>query len=176
MFLIFLIISLNEALVLIKSKICFIADSESKDHLHLSDNCASQTLLAKDSLCPDNEMNNSASCLSDIGVLSLDSESIQNVSTPTAYEHDSSRTCQDETSQSNGTRQCRILENTCNSKRMSLVEGVHTYVQELRHSSDVNIVVYTETVVPGALQTDNERKSAGYAHERKQRDSSGIQQ
>jgi hypothetical protein len=36
--------------------------------------------------------------------------------------------------------------------------------------------VYTETVVQGALQTDNEQKSAGYACEINQRNSCGIQQ
>ena len=142
----------------------------------MSDNCASQTSLAKDSLCPDSGMKNSTNCLSDIGVPSLDSESIQNVSTPTAYEHDSSRTYQEETSQSSGTRQCRILESTCNSRLMAVVEGVHTYVQELKQSSDINILMYTETVVPSALQTDGEQKSAGYMHEINQRDPSGIQQ
>jgi len=141
----------------------------------LSDNCASQTSLAKDSLYPDIGLKNSTSCLSDIGVPSLDSESIQNVGTPAAYEHDSSRTCQEETSQSSGNRQCRILESTCNSKQMAVVEGVHNYVQELRHSSDINILVYTETVVPNALETDNEQKSAGYMREINQRDSSGMQ-
>lgn len=142
----------------------------------MSDNCASQTSLAKDSLCPDSGLKNSTSCLSDIGVPSLDSESIQNVGTPIAYEHDSSRTGQEETSQSSGTRQCRILDSTCNSKQMAVVEGVHTYVQELRHSSDINILVYTGTVVPGALQTDNEQNSGGYMREINQRDSSGMQQ
>lgn len=142
----------------------------------MSDNCASQTSLAKDSLCPDSGLKNSTSCLSDVGVPSLDSESIQNVGTPTAYEHDSSRTGQEETSQSSGTRPCRIFESACDSKQMAVVEGVHTCVQELRHSSDINIFVYTETVVPGALQTDNEQKSAGYMREVSQRDSSGMQQ
>ena len=142
----------------------------------MSDNFASQTSLAKDSLCPDSGLKNSTSYLSDIGVPSLDSESIHNVDTPTAYEHDSSRTGQEETSQSSCTRQCRILESTCNSQQMAGVEGVHTYVQELRHSSDINILVYTETVVPGALQTDNEQKSEGYMREVNQRDSSGMQQ
>lgn len=142
----------------------------------MSENCASQTSLAKDSLCPVSGMKNSTSCLSDIGVPSLDSESIQTVGTPTAYEHDSNRTCQEETSQSSGTRQCRIVESTCNSQQKPVVEGAHTYVQELRHSSDINILVYTETVVPGALQTDNEQKNAGYMCEINQSDSSGIQQ
>ena len=153
----------------------FITETENKEHLHLFDNCASQTSLAKDSLCPDSGLKNSTS-LSEIGVASLDSESIPNVGTPIAYEHDSSRNGQEETSQSSGTRQCRILDSTCNSKQMAVVEGVHTYVQEPRHSSDINILVYTETVVPGALQTDNEQKSAGYMCEINQRDSSGMQQ
>jgi len=142
----------------------------------LSDNCASQTSLAKDSLYPDIGLKNSTSCLSDIGVPSLDSESIQNVGTPTAYEHDSSRTGLEETSESSGTKQCRILESTCDNKQMAVVEGVHTYVQELRHSSDINILVYTETVVPDALQTGNEQNSAGYMHEINRRDSSEMQQ
>jgi len=142
----------------------------------LSDNCASQTSLAKDSLCPDIGLKNSTSYLSDIGVPSLDSESIQNVGTPSAYEHDSSRTGQEETSQNSGTRECRILESTCNSKQMAVVDGIHTYVQELRQNSDINILVYTETVVPGSLQTDNEQKSAGYTSEINGRDSSGMLQ
>lgn len=142
----------------------------------MSDSCGSQTSMAKDSLCPDSGMKNSTSCLSDIGVPCLVSESIQNGGTPTAYEHDSNRTCQQETSQSSGNRQCRILESTCNSQQTAVVEGVHTYIQELRHSSDINVLVYTEAVVQGALQTDNEHKSAGYTCEINQRNSSGIQQ
>lgn len=124
----------------------------------------------------DNGIKNPTSCLSDIGVPFLDSESIQNGDTPTAYKHDSNRTCQEETSQSGGTRQCRILDSTCNSQQMAVFEGVHTYVKELRHSSDTNVLVYTETIVPGASQTDSEQKCAGYMCEINQRDSSGIQQ
>jgi hypothetical protein len=48
-------------------------------------------------------------------------------------------------------------------------------IQDLRHSSDVNIAVYTETDVPGALQTNNEGTSGSYTHELNQKDSSGIQ-
>lgn len=121
-------------------------------------------------------MKHSASCLSDIGVLSLDSESIQNASTPTAYTRDSSRTCQEEAAQNNDVIECRILETACNTEQIAVVEGMHTYVQKLTPSSDINMVVYTETIVPGALQTENGQKNAGCMHELNQMDSSGIQQ
>jgi hypothetical protein len=122
-----------------------------------------------------NEATSSASCFSGIGVVSVNSDSVQNVNTSTSPQHDSARTCQEDAPQSNGNKQCRILENTPNSRQVALVEGVESCFRSLRRSSDINISVYTETDAPGALKTNSEGRSGSYAHELNQKDSSGMQ-
>jgi hypothetical protein len=161
--------------MLIKTKICFIADHENKDYLQLSDKCPSQILSVEDPLYSGNEMTDSPSCFSDTGILSLDSDNVQNVSTPTSPQYDSARTCQEETLKSNGNTQCQILQNTPNNSQVTASEKIETSLQDLRHSSDINIVVYTETDVPGTLQTNSKGRSGGYTYDLNQKDSSGIQ-
>jgi hypothetical protein len=153
----------------------FVADDENKDHLQSSSNYPSETLSIEDPLYSGNEMTNSASCFSDIGVLSLDSENVQNISTPTSPQQVSAKTCQEGTSQSNGSRECRILNNIPNSKQMAVAEEDESHVQGWRHSNDINIVVYTETDTQSALQMNDERTSGGYAHELNRKDLSGMQ-
>lgn len=120
-------------------------------------------------------MTSSASCFSDTGVLSRDSGNIKNVSTPTSPQHDSARTCQEETVKSNGNAQCQILENSPNNYQVTESRKMETSVQDLRHSDDVSIVVYTETGVPGTLQTNSKARSKGYTYKGNKKESSGIQ-
>lgn len=116
-------------------------------------------------------MTDSPSCFSDTGVLSLDSDNVQNVSTPASPQHDSAWTCREETMKSNGNTQCQILENSSDT-----VSGkMETSVQNLRHPNNVSIIVYTETDVPGTSQANSKGRSGGYTYKLNDKDSSGIQ-
>lgn len=52
---------------------------------------------------------------------------------------------------------------------------METSDQDLRHSDDVGIVVYTETGVPGTLQTNSKARRRGYTYKGNKKESSGIQ-
>ncbi|KDR15247.1 Zinc finger and BTB domain-containing protein 48 [Zootermopsis nevadensis] len=108
-------------------------------------------------------------------MVSLNSDNVQNVNASTSPQHDSVRTCQEDCSQENGNKQCRVLENDPNSRQMALVKEMESCVQDTRHSSDVNNAVYIETNATGALKSNNERTSGSYTHKLNQKDSSGIQ-
>lgn len=161
--------------MLIETKIYFITDDENKDYLQSSDKCPSQTLSVEDPLYSGNEMTDSPSCFLDTGVLSLDSDNVQNVSTPTSPQYDLARTCQEETMKSNWNAQCQILENSPDNSQVIVSGKMETSLQDLRHSNDVSIVVYTETDVPGTLQTNSKGRSGGYTYKLNEKDSSGIQ-
>jgi hypothetical protein len=162
---------LKLSIILIKSKVCFIAGDEIKDHLHLSGSCATQTLSLDDCLFSGNEVTSSASCISDIGALSVDSDNVQIVSTSTSPQHDPVRTYEADMSQTNDSRLCRIHENASHSGQVALVGEMESCV----HSSDVNVVMCTETDVPGTVNTNNEETYGGYTHEIRQMDLSGMQ-
>lgn len=120
-------------------------------------------------------MTDSPSCFSDNGVLSLDSDNVQNVSTPTSPQYNSARTCQEETVKSNGNTQCQILENSPDNSQVTVSGKMETSVQDLRHSNDVSIVVYTETDVPDTLQMNSRGRSGGCTYKLNEKDLSGIQ-
>jgi hypothetical protein len=132
-------------------------------------------LSIEDLLYSGNEITSSPSCFSDIGVLSRDSDNVQNVSTPTSPQHDSTRTCQEETTKSNGNTQYRILENPTNNFQATEPGKTETSVQDLRHSDDVSIAVCTETGMPDTLQTNSKARSRGYTYKVNEKESSGIQ-
>ncbi|XP_023701456.2 uncharacterized protein LOC111861265 isoform X3 [Cryptotermes secundus] len=165
---------LLERTVLRQRQRLFKHDDENKDHLPSSDKCPSQTLLVEDPLYSGNGMTDSPSCFSDNGVLSLDSDNVQNVSTSTSPQYNSARTCQEETVKSDGNTQ-QILENSPDNSQVTVSGKMETSVQDLRHSNDVSIVVYTETDVPDTLQTNSKGRSGSYTYKLNEKDSSGIQ-